>query len=263
MAHIPFPRDVSRVAFAGDWHADTRYAARAIHWAAKQGTQVVVHTGDFGYRFTPGFLAELDRAAERAGLVVMFVDGNHEDFDFLLAQPVSDDGVRRLTSRVWHLPRGLRWRWSDLTFLALGGATSLDREWRVPGAEWWYQEALRPSDVESALRGGLVDVMITHDSPAGVQVPGTAGNPLGFPQQALDEAYLHRRALADVVEAVRPGWLWHGHFHVRYTAELTLPDGTVCQVRGLGMNGSEFADNMDVVNLAELGVSRRTQPSAG
>lgn len=252
MGHISFPRDVARVAFAGDWHGDTRYATRAIHWAGKQGAQVVVHAGDFGYRFTPGFLGELDRAARRAGLLVMFVDGNHEDFDWLLAQPTSDDGVRRLTERVWHLPRGLRWAWSGLTFLALGGATSLDASWRAPGAEWWHQESIRPRDASRAVQGGLVDVMVTHDCPEGIAVPGIAGNPQGFPQSALEEAYFHRKLLGDVVRQVRPGWLWHGHYHVNYSDELTYPDGSTCQVRSLAMNGAEFASNMDVVNLAGL-----------
>lgn len=252
MDNIPFPRDVARVAFAGDWHGDTRYATRAIHWAGKQGAQVVLHTGDFGYNFTPGFLGELDQAASRAGVLVTFVDGNHENFDWLLAQPTSDDGVRRLTERVWHLPRGLRWSWSGLTFLALGGATSLDASWRVPGAEWWPQETIKPGDLSRAVKGGAVDVMVTHDCPEGVQVPGISGNPHGFPRTALDLAAVHRQVLGKVVQQVRPRWLWHGHYHLNYAAELTYPDGSACRVRGLDMNGAEFAANMDVVDLADL-----------
>lgn len=252
MDHIPFPRETTRVAFAGDWHADARYAIRAIHWAGKQGAQVVLHTGDFGYQFSPGFLGELDRAAGRAGLLVAFVDGNHENFDWLLDQPVSEDGVRRLTSRVWHLPRGLRWSWSGLTFLALGGATSLDASWRTPGAEWWPQESIKPRDVSRAINGGPVDVVITHDCPEGVDVPGIDGNSYGFPATALDWAAIHRQGLGRVVQTVRPRWLWHGHYHVNHSAELAYPDGTSCQVRGLDMNGTEFRVNMDVVDLGDL-----------
>ena len=37
------------------------------------------------------------------------------------------DGREQVTGRIWHLPRGHRWRWHGRDWLALGGAVSLDR----------------------------------------------------------------------------------------------------------------------------------------
>src|SRR5262245_45957967 len=115
----------ARIAFAGDWHANTRWGISAIQFAAEQGAEVIIQLGDFGYEFRPAFLDGLERALVRTGLRLLFVDGNHEDFPTLLRYPVRSDGLRRLTDRVWHLPRGFRWVWGGLRWLALGGAHSV------------------------------------------------------------------------------------------------------------------------------------------
>jgi len=36
------------VGFAGDWHANTPWAVRAVEYAAAQGIATLIHTGDFG-----------------------------------------------------------------------------------------------------------------------------------------------------------------------------------------------------------------------
>jgi hypothetical protein len=47
-----------------------------------------------------------------------------------------------LAGRIWHLPRGHRWRWHGRDWLALGGAVSLDRGVRTAGVNWWPEEEI-------------------------------------------------------------------------------------------------------------------------
>lgn len=247
---IEFPDDLRHVAFAGDWHADERFAEHQIARLPDE-VEVVLHTGDFGYRFSPYYLNAVDRAATRAGVIVAFVDGNHEDFSVLhSAWPVDDDGVRRLRPRVWHLPRGMRWEWSGLRFLALGGAHSVDRQHRVAGIEWWPQETITIEDALRACEGGPAEVMLTHDAPAGHHIPGLL--PAGtFPSEEIAASDRHREVLRRVVDVVRPRAVWHGHYHSRYTAETD----SGCVITGLGAEGRSseaFEANVDVVDLAEL-----------
>lgn len=251
MRALPFPADVTRVAFAGDWHSDASFACRSL--AALAGrVEVVVHTGDFGYRFTPEFLFAVDQAAQEAALVVMFVDGNHEDFSWLYAQPVDADGVRRLTSRVWHLPRGFRWAWAGLRFLALGGAHSVDSPARSPWLSWWPQETITLAEAHRACLGGPVDVLVAHDCPSGVDIPGLTGGELLFGSDQIAQAEAHRALLGQVTAEVRPRYLWHGHYHRRYVADAVL-EGGPCRVTGLGDNTGTLADSLDVVTLTDLG----------
>lgn len=245
----------ARIAIAGDWHADTDYAVAAIEHAAKRDATVLIHLGDFGYQFTDRYLNSLNDALDRCGIVLGFVDGNHENFDRLLSWHVDADGLRHLRDRIVHLPRAFRWQWSQTRCLALGGAYSIDRFLRTPGHSWWPQECLTAEQARDAATGGPADVMFCHDCPAGLAVPDAAREQLGFPAKELRRSQLYRVRLRSVVDAVRPLRLWHGHFHHRYQSVL-CGDRYRTVVDGLGKNGDPVDNNMVVVNLSELGFHR-------
>lgn len=213
--HAPFvPRTI---ALAGDWHANTSYAVDAIARAHAGGAEAIVHLGDFGFRFAREYLDALDAALGHIPLY--FIDGNHEDFSWLDERPTDARGVRPVSARVSHLPRGFRWSWNGRTWLALGGAHSVDRQYRAPDTEWWPQETLTHDDVRRASAPGAVDVLVCHDAPSGIPVPRTYPNGT-FP--AVDEAAgeAHRSRVRAVVDATSPRLIAHGHFHQHYRASL-------------------------------------------
>lgn len=233
-------RDPEKITLAGDFHCEHPWARHVIKAARRAGSEVVVQVGDFGVwpdRAGNHFLNEVNRWAEHTGLPVLFVDGNHENFLHLASFPVDpNSGLRALRPWVFHAPRGTRWTWRSLTWLALGGATSLDRAVLTPWVDWFPQEALTVGDTYRAAAGGDVDVMITHDCPAGVAIPDLRRS--AWSTEALTDARVHREMLRNVVDVVRPTHLFHGHFHRRYTAPLDLGEGLVCEVTGLDMNGT-------------------------
>lgn len=245
---LRFPVDPGMFAIAGDWHSDPQFAAQVIRSLPSE-VDVLVHTGDFGYLFLHPFLEEVQRVAEDAGIIVMFVDGNHDDHDWLATHPIGEDGVRRIRPRVWHLPRGFRWVWGGVSFLALGGAASLDRVGLEPKC-FWAQECISDEDIRRVLTDGPVDVMITHDAPAGHEIPGLL-DPAVFHEAQLERALDHKQVLADVVFRLRPKHLWHGHYHSRYDA--VGVSGT--HVHGLGRDhsgGGAVADNCVLVSPDSL-----------
>ncbi|EPQ77224.1 metallophosphoesterase [Mycobacterium marinum] len=244
-----------RVAIAGDWHSDAKYAVGAIEHAAKREATVLIQLGDFGYNFTDEYLDSLEEALDRCGMVLGFVDGNHENFERLLGWPIDQDGLRYLRAHLVHLPRGFRWLWGQTRCLALGGAYSIDRFLRKRGRSWWEQELLTMRQANAAAAAGEADAMFCHDCPAGITVPSAARDRRGFPELELRRSELHRERLRCVVDAVRPGRLWHGHFHHRYQAVLH-GQGYRTVVDGLSKNGHPIDNNMVVVNLAALGSHR-------
>ena len=251
----PFLAPPTRIAIAGDWHADTDYGVAAIDHAAKRDAGVLLHMGDFGYNFTDSYLNALDDALRRHDLELGFVDGNHENFDRLLAQPVAADGLRHLRERIVHLPRGFRWRWGTTRCLAVGGAYSIDRFLRTAGKSWWPQETITVAQARDIITAGRADVMFCHDCPAGIEVPGAACDRFGCPAEELQRSEVHRDLLRSIVDAVRPARVWHGHFHHRYRS-LLEGDGYRTVIDGLGRNGDPIDNNMVVVNLSELGFHR-------
>jgi hypothetical protein len=241
----------ARFAIAGDWHANTKWARAAIQYAAGHRASILLHTGDFAGDFTrSSFLAAVSEAAIEHRLPILWVDGNHDDHAKLARLPLGPGGLRPIVPHVWHIPRGYRWSWNGIRFLGLGGAHSVDRQLRLAcGYPWWPGETLTRRDIQRAIRPGPVDVMICHDSPAGAAIPGLDAT--GFPLDELVAAARHRDLLRDVVDHVRPVQLWHGHYHVRYTA--TVHPGTgICRVEGLDCDGTTLAGNVRIVDLDEI-----------
>jgi hypothetical protein len=252
----PFPHP-DTVVLSGDWHGDTNSALSALARAERVGSPVVLQLGDFG--MWPGasgkkYLDDVNKRAVRAGVVIAFIDGNHEDFPQLYSYPVDSlSGLRRVRENVLHIPRGSRWVWHGQRFLALGGATSLDRCDRTPMVNWWAEEEITMADAYRATAGGQCDVLLTHDAPAHIPVPLTKG--LGWPRDALVTAAAHRILLRDVCDVVDPSRVFHGHFHVRYTATITSDSGRELVARGLGANigpTSEMNYTLDLVGAPSV-----------
>ena len=249
---MPGALDVpARIAVAGDWHGNMRYAPRAVAYAAREGADVIVHLGDLGYYVHSAAMEVLATQLHRYRMRMLWVDGNHDDHPGIARLAPDQDGLHPVTDQVWHVPRGYRWIWGDVRFLALGGAHSIDRRRRTPGVDWWPQETITPTQANDAIDAGPADVMFTHDCPAGV-VP--AGLETNLPPDWLAEepaADQHRALLGTVVDTVSPAWLWHGHYHARYTTTRLHPVRD-CRVDGLGRDGDFLPDNVMVVDLADI-----------
>lgn len=251
-------RDITptTIAFAGDWHRNARYGRRAISYALDHGAHVILHLGDFGIMGDyDEYLNGLTSVLHCADTNLYFIDGNHEDHPRLAEFPVMEDGTQQLTERIYHLPRGYRWEWGDVRFLGLGGAHSVDRRSRTPGADWWPEETITASQAMTTIQEGEADVMLTHDAPAGWSIPGLTGEDY-WPPEELRSAEQHRDMLAIVAEFVRPTWLFHGHFHIRYSlADVPVREHIVLpHVEGLGMDGSSLSENVVIKTLDELRV---------
>lgn len=244
---------VERIAFAGDWHMNDRWAGRAIRHAKDQGAQHIVHLGDFGFTFQQQFLDEVESALRACGMFLWFVDGNHESFPWLNQVALAGDGTRPLSGRIAHLPRGFRWQWGDVSFLAMGGAHSVDRMSRRPGLDWWPEETITRREQMRAGMGGRAHVLVAHDCPAGVVIPGIddVDRPSWIPPEEMRRSFEHRRLLDSLCLMTNPTAIWHGHYHRRHRTVTDLGYGPVV-VNGLDCDESTLDDNVVVVDVAAL-----------
>ena len=241
-----------RFAVIGDIHEDWGFGSRALSYAAARCATVALQVGDFGFwRRDSVFVAAMSATACSLGIPLLWVDGNHEHHPALAALPIDPaTGLRPVAAGIWHLPRGFTWTWGSVRFLALGGAHSVDRVGRVPGMTWFPDETLHRSDIERALHVDAVDVMITHDAPAGVSIPGV--RPQDWPEADIRSAEAHRVILRGVADQLRPRWWFHGHYHVAYTDRL-VGDDYRCTVRGVAHNrAAEVAHAVFVQPLRHL-----------
>ena len=238
-----------RIMFLGDVHGYDRWVGHALKVAARAGAQLVVQLGDMGYwEHEHGGITYLDNVewhAARRGIPVVFVRGNHDHPDLLRTRYTpSPSGLVPVRPHVWWAPDGCRWTWSGVSFVAAGGAYSVDVAYRTEDVDWWPTEELAPETAEAIIAGGHADVVVSHDCPAGVSL-GVLKN--------IPQAEEHRRRLAAVVEGVTPAVVVHGHYHMRNSETLTLKDGARVRVEGLDCENS-FDRAWWVVDVDDLAV---------
>ena len=160
----------------GDTHGSPARLSRetmpfADRWT-KRDTLIVC--GDFGYLFTGGLREELAlRELSFRPYTILFLDGNHENFDLLNTYPpVPWKGglARRIRRNVYHLMRGQVYELEGHTLFTMGGGCSVDKARRYPGVDWWPQEMPSPDEYATARanlqkQGMEVDYILTHAAP--------------------------------------------------------------------------------------------------
>ena len=243
-----------KIAVAGDWHGDTRYALVSIAKAHALGVSTIIHVGDIGFfvdenhgitmSYERGgrggwsepknFREQVQAALADAGMTLLFVRGNH-DWPENEYSALPRDGVPGATwglvgDNIAELPRGLRWVWEGVQFLALGGAASIDKWHKQPLGAWWDGEQVTVLEAEQVTADGSADVVIAHDAP-GNSVPGLDWEPNWDAVQrqwwkpedtkrvfdGFKDGYAagrkHRELLAGVLRSVQPAVWFHGHYH--------------------------------------------------
>jgi predicted phosphodiesterase len=259
----PEPR---RVALAGDWHGVTNDAVRAIHVAADSGANWLVQLGDFGFWEYPesAYLDAIQNACETAHVRVAWIDGNHERFplidDITRVKPSPHPHAVAVRPRVYYLPRGFRWTWQGHRWLAVGGATSLDRGRRLEGVDWWPDEEISHREVAAIIADGHADVMVCHDGPASTT---PKFDPFAvWPPAELARAQQHRQRVQRIMDAAQPEIVLHGHFHLSYVQRVRRPWGASLVI-GLDHGGRHGSNHMVVLDAFDLTWQEPSPPPGG
>jgi hypothetical protein len=181
-------------------------------------------------------------------VTVYWIDGNHENHDLLSAIVNRRTTPVPITAHVRYLPRGCRWEWAGVRFAALGGAFSIDRRNRIPGQSWWQGELITIDELET-LGNEPVDVLVTHEAPAGFEFKYNFTIP--FTDQATSDE--QRRYVAKAVTATQPRLVVHGH---RHQAHRTAVNGV--DIIGLSYDEDPHPGNaMFLLDLTTIPTSSR------
>ena len=143
---------------------------------------------------------------------ILFVDGNHENFDNLNSYPVTKwhgGTVHKMRENVIHLMRGQIYNINNKTFFTMGGATSIDKDRREPGISWWKEELPSEEEYNTALKNlkkanYSVDYIITHCAPTSFM-------------KALNPSFIidaETKFLEDVARSVSYNHWYFGHYHM-------------------------------------------------
>ncbi len=189
----------------------------------KAGDYVII-CGDFGCIWEGNGNDDrlLDRYA-KLPFTILFVDGNHENFDRLYEYPIEEwngGKIHKIRDNVFHLMRGHIFTIEDKTFFCMGGGTSIDKEWRLQYEQenksykksskiWWEQEIptlgeLGMGNVNLQKANNQVDYIITHTIGNRVMEEGL---------HYIKESSVLNEWLDAVMETVDYKYWFCGHFH--------------------------------------------------
>lgn len=143
----------------------------------------------------------------------LFIDGNHENHNLLnQMQPVPWNGgfVHQIRPKVLHLMRGQVFNVDGTTFFTMGGADSIDKQYRVPYKSWWPEEMPSNEEYATAIANleksnFSVDYILTHTAPTSIV------NQL-IPEIKPPDKLTNY--LENVKETVDYKHWYFGHFHV-------------------------------------------------
>ncbi len=232
-----------RILMAGDTHGDASHVRHLLSVAQLQRCDRIFVLGDFGYWEHTGegrnFLNRVDIHADLKDIPIYFLDGNHDKTSLLLeTYDVYDDGdsdgFLLVREYVRYARRGLTWIWDDVEFIALGGAYSVDKQWRLdreaksglPESLWFPEEEMTDEEMNEILdqrHTRSVDVMLAHDKPR--------SSAPRWNRKDFLECLPNQDRLQAAVQALKPVLYLHGHLHFRYTDNIAD-----CRVEGLDCN---------------------------
>ena len=126
--------------------------------------------GDAGICWSKEDLPRFLKLYNSLGCTVLYIDGNHENFEMLNKMPVVEFGgalTHKIDEHIFHILRGEILTLEGKTFLCLGGARSTDKAYRTPYVSWWPEEMITEEDIKNAEKNlakfnNKVDYVLTH-----------------------------------------------------------------------------------------------------
>ena len=155
----------------GDTHGDIDYKKLLILKEKNLSCDdYLIICGDAGICWSPFDFARFLRLYNDIGCTIIFVDGNHENFDMLnMRDLVEYKGalMHQIDEHIFHVLRGEIMTLEGITFFCLGGAISIDKAYRTPRLSWWPEEEITYHDIDNAIANlakvdNKVDYVITH-----------------------------------------------------------------------------------------------------
>lgn len=126
---------------------------------------IIIFLGDFGFDWSPKHIKKYNVPCK-----TLFLAGNHENYDVLKSLPEQElygGKVKLLKENVYYLLNGNYYTIGKKTFFIFGGASSIDRDYRIPFLSWWPNEVPSWEEFEFAKKnleehGNKVNYLLTH-----------------------------------------------------------------------------------------------------
>jgi predicted phosphodiesterase len=194
-----------RILITGDIHGEFGRLNELIN---KKKPDLIICCGDFGYWPNVKWCEPLTNIKLQGAEKLLFCDGNHENH-WALKKRTTDE----LAPNIIYMPRGSTYKLEDgRTIMFMGGAHSIDKQWRKLGYDWFPEETINQSDFQN-LPDTKVDIFITHTCPVEL-----LDDMLKFDDRKHTDPSNH--ALSELWKIYKPKLWFFGHWHKYVTGKM-------------------------------------------
>lgn len=211
----------NKIGITGDIHGDL--SLKRIKKAIEMGYDLLIVVGDFGYLWdnSKEELKTLDKI-ENMSITILFIDGNHENFNLLKEYPISkwnDGNVRFIRKNIIHLLRGEVYNINGKKYFTFGGAKSVDRFMRTKNVDFWEEEMPNLEEINKGISNleineNKVDYVLTHTCSSEI-----LKKVVNYPED--DDLTRYLQFIKDKISFDK--W-YFGHMHLNYN----IDDKNVC-----------------------------------
>ncbi len=195
------------IVVCGDFHGKFKQVTKFISDSPEITT--ILQCGDFGFWprfFNPSWYGYVstpyrfdNNTLQNNNVKIYWCDGNHEDHDSI--KKIENNEV---IPNVFYMKRGSVLTLEDgRKILFIGGAYSIDKDYRTPGRDWFPEETISQQDIYN-LPEEKIDIVISHTAPIEFKIPDYHEDFYRDPS---------RYALSLVLEKYQPKLWYFGHMH--------------------------------------------------
>lgn len=208
----------------GDTHGDyVRFIENNLGDDNWSEDDYLIICGDFGFVFLDSYVERSHLDYMRKPYTILFCDGNHENFPLLDSYPEEEwhgGRAHRIRDNIFHLMRGQVYEIDGKKIFTMGGAYSIDKEYRKLGYSYWEEELPSKEEYEEATsnltkHNNKVDIIITHTAPnTAIDLLKDSLSKEALEKSNSDEGDSELRAFLERIynEVEFEKWFF-GHFH--------------------------------------------------
>jgi len=187
-----------KILILGDVHAEFGKLNEIIN---RKNPDLVICCGDFGYWPNVKTIDQFEKIKPNNSKI-LWIDGNHENH-WALRDRITDE----IVPNVIYMPRGSTYDLPDgRRILFMGGADSIDKQYRKIGYDWFPEELITQKDVMN-LPDCKIDILISHTCSNEIKDEKMIKlNPLKVKDSSND-------ALSYIWNKYRPKMWFFGHWH--------------------------------------------------
>lgn len=235
----------------GDIHGEFLPLMFIINQREKLKNCSVIVAGDIGMGFyKPGYyldtFKDMEKRLSKNNIQLYLVRGNHDNPFYFNVTP---DNLKNFPHvhlvhdyEVLHI--------DNHNILCVGGASSVDKIYRIAGETWWEGENIIPYD---KLVCKNIDVVITHCAP--MFCPPKYER-ISWMDDELDEKSRADRVLLgklyfDLLKKSKPKYWFYGHYHAHYVSELSNKEKSFSDIDKSLLLGGHTIVSIDPDELVE------------